>query len=255
MIVGSEEGPFPGQRRCFLTYGDERFEEKRERLAGEARGLGVFDEVLAWSREDLPTEFTSRFREILSERRGGGYWIWKPFIVDAELRRMGEDDILVYADAGCIFVPGQEKRLFDYFDIVNESPAGILSFQGPWPEYQWTKKDLWNYFGLSEEEREIYRTGTLIATAFVVRKCPNSQRVVSQWLETLYRRPDLFTDAPSEAENDLEFRENRHDQAVFSILRKREGTEILPDEINGHHSGRQVIRRKRSGLRTRQRSR
>jgi hypothetical protein len=55
---------------------------------------------------------------------------------------MDENDILVYADGGCKLNPNGLKRLNEYFDIVNKSPYGILSFQLNHLEKNWTKKDL-----------------------------------------------------------------------------------------------------------------
>ena len=32
--------------------------------------------------------------------RGGGYWVWKPWIIVDTLRQMKENDVLVYVDSG-----------------------------------------------------------------------------------------------------------------------------------------------------------
>lgn len=41
---------------------------------------------------------------------------------------------------------------------------------------------------------------------------------------------NLIDDSPSILNNDISFIENRHDQSVFSLLRKKYGTEILNNE-------------------------
>jgi hypothetical protein len=51
--------------------------------------------------DDLDDEFKLNFKDILREQRGGGYWIWKPYIIKKHLDKINDNDILIYMDAGC----------------------------------------------------------------------------------------------------------------------------------------------------------
>ena len=61
--------------------------------------------------------------------------------------RMEEGDFLVYADAGCSLNPKGIKRLEEYLQIAADSPCGVLGFDQHWLEAEWTKADLFDYFG------------------------------------------------------------------------------------------------------------
>ena len=63
--------------------------------------------------------------------RGGGYWIWKPYIISKMLEQINENDILVYIDAGChINITKESKQRFnEYINMINNSKCGLLRFQ------------------------------------------------------------------------------------------------------------------------------
>ncbi len=53
---------------------------------------------------DSDRNFRQRNKNILSRKRGPGYWIWKSYILWHELYVAREKDIIVYSDAGVNFV-------------------------------------------------------------------------------------------------------------------------------------------------------
>lgn len=98
-------------KKTFVTYGDDNYRESLERIGREARATGVFDSVRLYTPADLPEPFASYTRDY---PRGGGYWLWKPFVIVSELDRAAEGDIVVYADAGCTLMPHADwQRYFD----------------------------------------------------------------------------------------------------------------------------------------------
>lgn len=57
----------------FCTYGDEKFKESRQRIADEAKKLGCFDDIHIFTPEKLSQDFKTRYKDILTKKRGGGY--------------------------------------------------------------------------------------------------------------------------------------------------------------------------------------
>jgi hypothetical protein len=161
-------------------------------------------------------------------KRGFGYWLWKPYLVLHTLHNINDDDIIIYADAGCEFNKKYKNRLMDYIDIVNNSDYGILSFQMQYEEKVWTKMDtaLAIY---KPTDFHLLNTGQLYGGIFLLRKCPHSLFLVKLWYE-LSCNYHLIDDSPSVAPNNKTFIEHRHDQSIFSLLRKKYGTSILPNE-------------------------
>ena len=57
-------------RKIFITYGDSRYTESLKRICKEAEACGEFDEVIAYTENDLDEEVTHS--ELFSHSRGGG---------------------------------------------------------------------------------------------------------------------------------------------------------------------------------------
>ena len=57
------------------------------------------------------------------------------------------------------------------------------------------------------------------------------EQMFNKWYETI-QNYHLVDDSPSATMNDTLFIEHRHDQSIFSLLRKKYGSIILNDETN-----------------------
>jgi hypothetical protein len=68
-----------------------------------------------------------------------------------------------------------------------------------------------------------------MATIQIIKKNPNSIKLINLWNQVLYDNPLLFTDYYNKNQN-LYFRDNRHDQSVFSVIRKMHNPILLNDE-------------------------
>ena len=209
------------------TYGDHLYERSKARLCAQARNSGWFATITAYGPDDLEASFKERHRDILSSPRGGGYWIWKPHIVRRKLQEIADNDILVYLDAGCSINCQGGDRLRDYIGLARDNDEGIISFQMGHVEKTWTTREIFEYFNVQTEET-ITSTGQLVGGILIIRKCPRALQLVETWNETLDAAPSLFTDQHN-ANQDSCFKDNRHDQSVFSVIRKA-GNPILVDD-------------------------
>ena len=97
----------------FITYGDKYFEQSKIRICKEAKKFG-FDKILCFSPIDLTDEFISKKKDFIQEKRGAGYWLWKPFILLNVFNRMQSDDIIVYLDSGCSINVNGKDRFKEY---------------------------------------------------------------------------------------------------------------------------------------------
>ena len=169
--------------------------------------------------------------------RGWGYWAWKPLIVLDALRGLAEDEALVYLDSGLALKCGKDKELeygwtlqriapwtaFDVTAMPNGQRSGAR-----YAEWKWTKADTLEHFGVLNNTA-LLNSPQFVATYFFLRATPASLDLVQRWLDT-YRIPQLVNDAPSHRRPDPSgFRENRHDQSVWSVLRK-----LHPGTANVH---------------------
>ena len=213
--------------KTFLTFGgpSSNYHSAVNRISRQASEFNVFDIIVGVTDHHLKndTEFYNKHGRFLEENsRGYGYWLWKSYVVKKQLEKMNENDILVYADSGCVLNVNGKKRLHEYFDMVQQSEYGMLSFQMCHIEKKWTKMDIFKHL----EAYEFLETGQLVATTFVIRKCEHSVNLVNKWYETC-QHYDLINDSPSNSTNHPDFIENRHDQSVWSIILKKYGSAII----------------------------
>jgi hypothetical protein len=207
----------------FISYGNDTFKAAKERLQKEAEAMGVFNgKIRMYSPEDLSAEFKEAVGPTLNEARGGGYWLWKPYVIKDMLTQLNENDILLYADAGCSLQPVAVSRLKEYVEMISTSSGkSVLAMRLPHPEQKWTSLAIFDHFGLTPED-DRRTSNQILATVSMYRKCKESLDFIDAWLEMAKKNPRLFTDDNNEEtkRKNPEFMENRHDQSIFSLLIK-----------------------------------
>ncbi|MCC8423668.1 hypothetical protein [Mucilaginibacter sp. UR6-11] len=210
-----------------VTYGDKQYTHQRELLKIMAEVSGFFDEVHVFTPQDLDPQFKHHFRDILNCPRGGGYWIWKPWLMHKMFNVLHNDDMLVYCDAGCTINSHGKERFKQYLELVSDSDTGSLGFELPHKEIEYTKQEVIEYFNASDE---ILKSDQLMATSVILKKCGHADFLIEKWYQTLLEKPSLFTDAKDLTIQNNQFIDHRHDQSVFSVIRKIYGSEVIPDD-------------------------
>ena len=217
-------------KRFFCTYGDDNFINSRQRIVREAERTGLFDKCFFYSNISLPgDEFlkiksdSKLFCEVASSERIGGCALWKPYILFKTLKELNDGDILVYSDAGCTIKNDKNSinQLEDLISEIEKSWEGVLCVRNSFIEKNWTKGDVFKYFGVYDDpsftDTKQFSSGRL----HIAKKCKHALKIYSQWWETAKERPDLFYDSPSLAPNLSGFVENRHDQSIWSLICKK----------------------------------
>jgi len=224
------------QKIHFITYGNDRFAESKARLLTEAEQFGEFASIQGYGPENLSPEFRQTYKSIMTQPRGGGYWIWRPIIIQHALLHMNENDILIYLDAGSSLNPKGKARFFEYIDLLNNSPEqyGTLAFQmsgncGPGNlevEKWWTTREIFEHFEV-DLNGEIANSGQYLGGILVMKKNDHLKRYMEIYLSTLLTNPLLCTDYYNNNNQIPEFRDNRHEQSITSVLRKIMGSVVI----------------------------
>lgn len=219
------------------------------RFKKQAENMNAFDEIIAYDQKDIGKDIKQKYgRYYFPYSRGYGYWTWKPYLLLKTLDKMNDGDILLYADLGCFFNSKGRDRLQEYFDIVAKAPSGILGFRSyeesyngmpetVYYDYEWTKGDIFDYFGVRDNKSYTHTT-QVEATVIFIRKCERSMEFIREWIKVIYDDTTLITDLPSRSPNFSGFKDNRHDQSIYSILAKKydiatlSTNEIFPQNQN-----------------------
>jgi len=218
----------------FVTFASPKFTGTLRRIKEEMMSVGYADVVHALTEQDLDPDFMERHRPFIDTHpRGYGYWIWKPQVCLQTFREMKEGDILLYADSGCR-INNDRPRFKEYLSMVEKD--GSLSFQfgtnsdKDYRERCWCKCDLFERLSAYE----FVDTPQIISTAFLLKKNDVNVELIKQWL-SLCEDYHLLDDTPSLLPNLSGFCEHRHDQVIFSLLRKKAGFSAISNEVDHGH--------------------
>ena len=225
----------PSTRKIhFITYANEVFEPAKRRLVLEAHEFGIFTTINGYGPNDLSLEFQTKYKEILDMKRGGGYWIWKPEIIRQAVNGMREGDYLVYLDAGCKLNLYGQNRLKEYIHLLDDSPYGILSFQMSGNnglgslqcEKAWTTKEIFQAVGV-DMGGEHANSGQYLGGVLIMKKNEHLMNYLNEYNRIISANPRLCTDFYNTTGQCAEFKENRHDQSISSLLRKKMGSVVI----------------------------
>jgi len=209
-----------------LTFSNENFTLSAKRLARQAKKFGVFKKIYSCNQSDIDNDFKSKYKQILNSKKGAGYWIWKPYIIDKYLKNLEYGDFLLYLDAGCTLNKKGHNRFFEYIKMLEESDQGIISFALKHPEYKYTNKACFDYFSWPKQKRN---NGQLLGGILFMKKNDLICEQINSWLNVVRDNAYLFTD--NLTNNEIrDFIEHRNDQSIFSLIRKKYNPLILEDE-------------------------
>lgn len=205
-----------------VNYADLAYKGTQNYCTKTAYKFGA-DQVFEYGPEDIDSVFRVKYKNILSQKRGGGYWLWKPYIINKALDLLNDGDFLLYVDSGCYFID-KISIITNYMEAQNED---IISFAVPFIEKQWTKKEIFEYFNCIDCS-DIVDTCQRIATFIFMKKTKRSVSVIEKFLDVA-TTSNLITDELDIMKQDDSFIENRHDQSIFSVIAKRENIPIYKD--------------------------
>ena len=215
----------------FISFGTSwNYSNSIKRIKQQSSNMNIFDTINIYTEKDIDNEYMNKHKDFFkNNKRGYGYWMWKSYFVKNMMDKIEENDIIIYADSGCTLVntPNAIKRLNQYITLCSRLEVGNISFQMCFPEKSYSKMDLFKELDVTDEE--MFNSGQLVGGIFVLRKCPKTIDLINTYYE-LSQNYHLINDDKSILSNDVSFVDHRHDQSLFSILRKKMGTIKIPDE-------------------------
>jgi len=196
-----------------IGYPDLELYQLRLRRSAHKIGIGSVD---LWTRTRLKrTQFFERNRELLQEKRGAGYWIWKPYIIQEALNEVEVGDFVIYSDCTTVF----HSSLNVLLELCAENKGYFLITQDSQGRNgRYTKRDA---FVLMDCDTPHYRNSTMTEAFFqIYQKNDHTIKFVNKYLE-FCENPAIVTDSANimERENFNEFVTHKHDMSVLSLLR------------------------------------
>ena len=224
-------------KKVFITYGDQKYKDSLQRIKKEAEALEIFDEIHLYNDKLLPDLFQEYVRQY---ERGGGYWLWKPYVLFDALSKVDEGDIIVYADAGCTLLRHTDWK--DYFRILKRKEAIFFITKGK--NKKWCKKEVFTFFN---PNNSLWRNAYQIQATFFMIKKTKSNEVIKRWYQLATTHPHLFIDIHQDErfKENPSVKEHRHDQAVLTgcicMSKDLRRYYLIPERMEKRLSGGQAV--------------
>ncbi|GHT01447.1 hypothetical protein FACS189421_14090 [Bacteroidia bacterium] len=87
-----------------MIYANNAYKKQQRINSWTAKHIGKVDKVYSFSPEDIDADFYNRNKNILSQSRGNGLWLWKPYFIDKVMKELNDGDIICYADSGIAYL-------------------------------------------------------------------------------------------------------------------------------------------------------
>jgi len=200
----------------FLVYNDNQYSEYLNTLLESVKKYGTNFEIIIFDKSEIDSDFTMKNKSILSLNKGGGYWLWKPYIINSVLNKINENDIIFYLDSKYYFME-------DFTNLYSEHMKNndLLVWKNKpneriWYMKNWCKMDVIMKYDIYDKVF-IENAEDCWGGALVIRKTDNTIKYMKEWLDMCCIYENI-TDSPSEIENSSLFHEHRHDQSLLSVV-------------------------------------
>lgn len=201
-------------KKYLVSYGNTEYYNSLERLRLMALETGRFDDVFIYTDRDLPEKISSH--ELMKYKRGGGYWLWKPWVIYDALSRIEDEDMLVYCDSG--------NEVFDHpeWDVLFDelTKCDMILFKYGAIMEQWSKNELIRYFENDYIKRRPHIGKYYQLQGGLQLASKKAMSFYALWLDFMVSHPEYVIDvSESEKKNQKKgFVEHRHDQCVLTCL-------------------------------------
>ena len=208
------------------------YENSRKRLNDSAKKFGI-DEIYSYDFSEIrSTSFYDENKEILSDPKGIGYWLWKPYIILEALKKVKEGDIVIYSDCGIEII----QPLTQLINICQEREDILLFKNCNYINSMWTKRDC--FILMDCDSSEYWNSPHCDAAFSIFKKSEISVKYVNEWLFFGTNR-FIISDLSNTCgeENLPEFIDHRWDQSILSLLAKKYDLELfrMPTQFGNHY--------------------
>jgi len=219
-----------------ITFATESHISYANELIKTAKYLGGFDIVKIFTLEDIDEIFLKKNSNILSHKKGAGYWIWKSYIILKYLYENDKNDYICYCDSMYLFTG--ETKIQNIMENIKHKPEIFITNNKPnepsYIEKQYSKGDAFHLMNAYDIK---YSDSPQVWGGFIIIKNNfTSLQVISEWMTYVQDERIVTDDSSKFNENFSTFIENRHDQTVISIIIKKYNIPIFDFPKNFLHN-------------------
>ena len=200
-----------------INYANKDF-QKAQKLNLETAIQWGADKTIGYTPEDMDSEFVEKNKEILSAKKGNGYYLWKPYFLNKAYKELQDGDYLIYTDAGSIYV----NKIQYLIDCMEKEGLEIMVFslQQEMLERKYTKRDA--FLLMDCDTPEYVDTPQSIGGYVILKKSDFVEKFLAEDL-TYAQDARMITEIDNMLgkPNYEGFVAHRHDQSVWSLMTKK----------------------------------
>lgn len=209
--------------KVLINYANDAYRKAQKWNSWTGKYIAGFDKVYAFTPADIDCNYYEAHKDILSEKRGNGLWLWKPYFINKVLSECNDGDIVFYADSGSFFV----KRIDKLISSLRKNEKIWVS-DCPLLESCFTKPVC---FEKMECDEKIRNSNQIQATYIMLICCDETRSFIKEWLNYC-EDYELMSPEGSLSLNEkrgTQFVAHREDQSILSLLCKIKGVKAHKD--------------------------
>jgi hypothetical protein len=203
----------------FYTHKNEDYKVNIKKHLENYKKIGIKD-VFLYMEDCLPKEFELLYKDFFKKNyRGYGYWAWKPLVIYDSMKKINENDMILYHDVGRQCYPfGIRYDINGISSYIRDNHDGIGVARGPFDHKEYCKRDAFYYMNCDEEN--CWNLKQLSATWSFWQKSELPKRMLLDWMKYAFHDKNIITDDPNQCglNNFSPFEGHRHDQAILTNL-------------------------------------
>lgn len=199
----------------FLVYNDGTHNDHLTKLIDSVHLYGKECKVVVFHKAQIDPRFLEKNKAIFNYPRGGGYWLWKPYIIYQTLQKLKEGDLLFYLDSKYYFLEPFTPLYEEYMKTNDIMVWKNKPNESTYSMKHWCKMDVIRKYNMMDKVFK-ENAADCWAGAIVLKKSAFSVTLMKTWLNMCCCED--ITDTPSKIRNQEGFREHRHDQSLLSIV-------------------------------------
>lgn len=194
--------------KVLITFATDSYENKRSETKKSCSNF--VNTMIDYSPNNIDEKFIKKNKDIFSEPRGYGYWIWKPYIILKTLESVNDSSMVIYCDCGDTFTHNIVSIAETYMD------EGVMLVESNHKNYKFTKSDCFVLMDCNKPE--YWESNQIYASISFWGKTNKSLSLLKEWLD-LCKNYQIISDSPSLLSiNHKDFKDHRHDQSILTNL-------------------------------------
>lgn len=192
--------------KILITFASEDYESKRSLTVSST--LPLVDRVINYCPKDLDEVFVKQNNKIMSQSRGYGYWLWKPYIILQTIKSLDDSCMVIYCDSGDLISENIISKAKQHID------QGVFLVESNHKNYQFTKSDCFVLMDCNDEK--YWNSNQIYASISFWRNTDFSVYILEEWLK-FCKNPQIITDSSNiYSNNHSSFIDHRHDQSILT---------------------------------------